>query len=47
MKKQIKEAEFIGGLGSLTKVEERALSKHFTKKKITKAREISVKPNKK
>lgn len=34
MKKPVNESDFIGGLGSLTKEEETALSQHFTKKKI-------------
>ncbi len=33
MKKQINEPDFIGGLGSLTKEEEVALSQYFAKKK--------------
>ncbi len=44
MKKQIKETDYIGGQGSLTKEEELALAKYFNEKKNKLSEPITKKP---
>lgn len=43
MKKQIKETDYIGGQGSLTKEEELALAKYFAEKKMKQSEQINKK----